>query len=67
MEIIIQIGKIKSFNYNIDPNGEFDCTTELTSMGNTLFKGQVEPQEHLYQKLFYRMTNQEEHFKNHNC
>ena len=37
------IGTIKSFNYNIGPNGEFDCTTELTSMGNTLFKGQVEP------------------------
>ena len=37
------IGKIKSFSYDIDPNGEFDCTTELTSMGSTLFKGQVEP------------------------
>ena len=37
------IGTIKSFNYNVGQNGEFDCTTELTSMGNTLFKGQVEP------------------------
>ena len=35
------IGTIKSFQYNIDSNGSFDCTTELTSMGNTLFKGQV--------------------------
>lgn len=33
------IGKIKSFSYNIGTNGEFDCTTELTSMGSTLFKG----------------------------
>ena len=37
------IGVIKSFSYNIGVNGEFDCTTELTSMGNTLFKGAVDP------------------------
>ena len=36
------IGTIKSFQYNIGTNGEFDCTTELTSMGSTLFKGQVD-------------------------
>ena len=36
------IGKVKSFSYDIGPNGEFDCTTELTSMGSTLFKGQVD-------------------------
>ena len=39
------IGKIKSFNYDIGPNGEFDCTTELTSMGSTLFKGAIDTQE----------------------
>ena len=39
------IGKIKSFNYDIGPNGEFDCTTELTSMGSTLFKGTIDTQE----------------------
>ena len=33
------IGTIKGFQYNIGVNGEFDCTTELTSMGSTLFKG----------------------------
>ena len=43
--IIIKIGKIKSFNYDIGPNGEFDCTTELTSMGSTLFKGTIDTQE----------------------
>jgi len=37
------MGVIKSFSYNIGVNGEFDCTTELTSMGNTLFKGPVDP------------------------
>ena len=39
------IGKIKSFNYDIGPNGEFDCNTELTSMGSTLFKGAIDTQE----------------------
>jgi len=37
------IGLIKSFSWNVGPNGEYDCTTELTSMGNTLFKGTVDP------------------------
>ena len=37
------IGLIKSFNWNVGPNGEYDCTTELTSMGNTLFKGTLDP------------------------
>ncbi len=37
------IGKIKSFSYKINDQGGFDCTTELTSMGSTLFKGQIEP------------------------
>ena len=36
------IGKIKSFTYKINDQGGFDCTTELTSMGSTLFKGQIE-------------------------
>ena len=39
------IGKIKSFTYDIGPNGEFDCSTELTSMGSTLFKGAIDTQE----------------------
>ncbi len=39
------IGTIKGFQYNIGVNGEFDCTTELTSMGSTLFKGQVDPSD----------------------
>ena len=37
------IGTIKSFSWNVGPNGEYDCTTELTSMGNTLFKGTTDP------------------------
>tara|TARA_B100000287_G_scaffold345533_1_gene332955 strand:- start:1413 stop:3968 length:2556 start_codon:yes stop_codon:yes gene_type:complete len=37
------VGVVKGFNYAIGANGEFDCTTELTSMGNTLFKGPVDP------------------------
>jgi hypothetical protein len=37
------IGKIKSFSYKINDQGGFDCTTELTSMGSTLFKGQIDP------------------------
>ena len=36
-------GKIKSFSYKINEQGGFDCTTELTSMGSTLFKGQIDP------------------------
>ena len=40
---IRNIGKIKSFSYKINDQGGFDCTTELTSMGSTLFKGQIEP------------------------
>lgn len=37
------MGQIKNYNYKINQNGGFDCTTELTSMGNTLFKGSIEP------------------------
>lgn len=36
------IGVVKSFTWNIGPTGEFDCTTTLTSMGNTLFQGTVD-------------------------
>tara|TARA_A100001201_G_C4092941_1_gene202763 strand:- start:87 stop:2597 length:2511 start_codon:yes stop_codon:yes gene_type:complete len=37
------IGTIKNFSWTVGPNGEYDCTTELTSMGNTLFKGTQDP------------------------
>ena len=37
------IGLVKSFTWNIGPNGEYDCQTELTSMGNTLFKTTTDP------------------------
>ena len=36
------MGKITSFNYKINEQGGFDCTTTLTSMGSTLFKGQID-------------------------
>ena len=59
------IGTIKSFQYNIDSNGSFDCTTELTSMGNTLFKGQVEPSTNTTPELVKNANekNQEEAFQ----
>ena len=59
------IGTIKSFQYNIDANGAFDCTTELTSMGNTLFKGQVEPSTNTTPELVKNANekNQEEAFQ----
>ena len=59
------IGTIKSFSYNIGQNGEFDCTTELTSMGNTLFKGQVEPSTNTTPELVKNANakNQEEAFQ----
>ena len=43
MEIIINWYYKKFSVIILIQNGEFDCTTELTSMGSTLFKGQVEP------------------------
>ena len=39
------MGKITSFNYKINEQGGFDCTTTLVSMGSTLFKGQIEDAE----------------------
>ena len=37
------MGKIKNYDYKINTNGGFDCTTELVSMGSSLFKGQIDP------------------------
>ena len=37
------MGRIKNYSYTINPNGGFDCTTTLTSMGSSLFKGQIDP------------------------
>ena len=37
------IGQIKNYSYKINPAGGFDCTTELISMGSTMFKGQIDP------------------------
>ena len=56
------IGKIKSFNYDIGPNGEFDCNTELTSMGSTLFKGC-----NRYTRTYTRSYSTEEQRKDCRC
>jgi hypothetical protein len=34
-------GTIKNFNYNLVEGGRYECTTELTSMGQQLFKSPV--------------------------
>ena len=36
------IGTISSFSFDIGQNGEYNCSFDLMSLGNTLFKGQVD-------------------------
>ena len=36
-------GVVSGFNWNVIEGGGFECTTTLTSMGNTMFKAQIEP------------------------
>ena len=36
-------GVVSGFNWNVIEGGGFECTTTLTSMGNTMFKSQIEP------------------------
>ena len=36
------IGTIGSFSFDLGQNGEYNCSFDLISLGNTLFKGQVD-------------------------
>ena len=36
------IGTIGSFSFDLGQNGEYNCSFDLISLGNTLFKGQVQ-------------------------
>tara|TARA_A100001011_G_scaffold400709_1_gene517831 strand:+ start:6937 stop:9180 length:2244 start_codon:yes stop_codon:yes gene_type:complete len=40
-EKCIASGLVKSFSWNIGPNGEYKCTTDLISMANNVFGAQV--------------------------
>tara|TARA_B100001113_G_scaffold98900_1_gene79691 strand:+ start:341 stop:2584 length:2244 start_codon:yes stop_codon:yes gene_type:complete len=40
-EKCIATGLVKSFNWNIGPNGEYKCTVDLISMANNVFGAQV--------------------------
>jgi len=40
-EKCIASGLVKSFSWNIGPNGEYKCTTDLISMANNIFGAQV--------------------------
>ena len=41
----VATGKVKSFSWNIGPNGEYKCTTDLISMANDVFGGQIDSQD----------------------
>ena len=59
-------GKIKSFSWNIGPNGEYKCTTELISMANDVLGGQIDSSKKSKIVPLYKNTNVTEAMKNAN-
>ena len=42
MIIIVFMGKITNFDYKINEQGGFDCTTTIVSIGYDLFKSNID-------------------------